>query len=75
MKYFILFVVVEVTLAILWFGVPWLWEKYKIHKIESDMKFIRDYPDYLKRTNDLWNLGWSTRRIRKLYEEEKRNGK
>lgn len=71
MKYFILFVVVEVTLAILWFVVPWLWEKYKILKIERDMKFLRDYPQYLKRTNDLWNSGWSTKRIRKLYEEEK----
>ena len=75
MKYAILFVVVEITMAILLFVVPWLWEKYKILKIERGMKFIRDYPDYLKRTNDLWNLGWSTRRIRKLYEEEKRNGK
>lgn len=71
MKYFILFVVVEIAMAILWFVVPWLWEKYKILKIERDMKFIRDYPQYLKRTNDLWNSGWSTKRIRKLYEEEK----
>lgn len=71
MKYFILFVVVEIAMAILWFVVPWLWEKYKILKIERDMKFLRDYPQYLKRTNDLWNSGWSTKRIRKLYEEEK----
>ena len=71
MKYVILFVVVEIAMAILCFVVPWLWEKYKILKIERDMKFLRDYPQYLKRTNDLWNSGWSTKRIRKLYEEEK----